>query len=174
MVTCSVNSPPEQIIQAYESKKGLLWGNISEITAEDGQFLEQDLHLHTLAVEDCVSCDIHPPRIDDFTDYLFVVVHGINHVIESGTVETAEMGMFLGKRFVISNHNYPSYSVSYVQHRLGENDRLMLGGIAFFSGVTANLASFLIKGKDSDKKDINRLVKEVERLRQELSRLRPE
>ncbi len=51
---------------------------------------------------------------------------------------------------------------------------LMLGGIAFFSGVTANLASFLIKGKDSEKKDIGRLVKEVEGLRQELSRLRPE
>jgi voltage-gated potassium channel len=47
---------------------------------------------------------------------------------------------------------------------------LMLGGIAFFSGVTANLASFLIKGKDSEKKDIARLVKEVEGLRQELSR----
>jgi voltage-gated potassium channel len=51
---------------------------------------------------------------------------------------------------------------------------LMLGGIAFFSGVTANLASFLIKGKDSNKKDIDRLVKEVEGLRQEMSRLRPE
>ena len=49
---------------------------------------------------------------------------------------------------------------------------LMLGGIAFFSGVTANLASFLVKGKDTDKTDIARLVKEVEGLRQELSRLR--
>lgn len=51
---------------------------------------------------------------------------------------------------------------------------LMLGGIAFFSGVTANLASFLIKGKESQNKDIERLVKEVEGLRQELSRLRSE
>ncbi len=51
---------------------------------------------------------------------------------------------------------------------------LMLGGIAFFSGVTANLASFLIKGKNAEKKDIDRLVKEVKGLRQELSRLRPE
>ena len=51
---------------------------------------------------------------------------------------------------------------------------LMLGGIAFFSGVTANLASFLIKGKDAENKDISRLVKEVEGLRQELSQLRTE
>ena len=51
---------------------------------------------------------------------------------------------------------------------------LMLGGIAFFNGVTVNLVSFLIKGKESDKTDINRLVKEVEGLRQEIMRLRTE
>jgi magnesium transporter len=123
----------EQIIEAYESKKGLLWVDISETTAEDGRFLEQDLRLHSLAVEDCVSCDIHPPKIDDFTDYLFVVVHGINHVIESDTVETAEIGMFLGKSYVISNHNYPSYSVSYIQQKMEENDRLMRRGSDFLA-----------------------------------------
>jgi voltage-gated potassium channel len=51
---------------------------------------------------------------------------------------------------------------------------LMLGGIAFFSGVTANLASYLIKHKEPEKDDINKLVKEVERLRQELTQLRSE
>ena len=48
---------------------------------------------------------------------------------------------------------------------------LMLGGIAFFSGVTANLASFLIRGRDTGKTEINKLVKEVEGLRQELKRM---
>jgi len=48
---------------------------------------------------------------------------------------------------------------------------LMLGGIAFFSGVTANLASFLIRGGETDKKAISQLVKEVESLRQEVTRL---
>jgi hypothetical protein len=49
---------------------------------------------------------------------------------------------------------------------------LMLGGIAFFSGMTANLASFLIKGKDSDRKSTEQLVKEIEGLRKELSEMR--
>ncbi|MFC1970853.1 potassium channel family protein [Chloroflexota bacterium] len=49
---------------------------------------------------------------------------------------------------------------------------LMLGGIAFFSGVTANLASFLIKGHDAEKKALSQLVKEVEGLRQEIAKLR--
>jgi voltage-gated potassium channel len=49
---------------------------------------------------------------------------------------------------------------------------LMLGGIAFFSGVTANLASFMVRGEDSNKKALSRLVTEVEGLRQEVARLR--
>ncbi len=49
---------------------------------------------------------------------------------------------------------------------------LMLGGIAFFSGMTANLASFLIKGKDLQKDDMAKLVKEIDGLRQDMARLR--
>ena len=50
---------------------------------------------------------------------------------------------------------------------------LMLGGIAFFSGVTANLASYLVKGSgEPDKKLLVQLTSELEGLRQEVSRLR--
>ena len=49
---------------------------------------------------------------------------------------------------------------------------LMLGGIAFFSGLTANLASFLVKSGESDKKVLAKLTTEVEGLRSELARLR--
>ncbi|MFC1990000.1 hypothetical protein ACFLVW_05515 [Chloroflexota bacterium] len=48
---------------------------------------------------------------------------------------------------------------------------LMLGGIAFFSGITANLASFLVKSGDSDKKILAQIVTEVKALRQEVARL---
>jgi voltage-gated potassium channel len=52
---------------------------------------------------------------------------------------------------------------------------LMLGGIAFFSGVTANLASFLIKRKDKEKEntEMTQLIKEVKGLKEEIARLRP-
>ncbi len=49
---------------------------------------------------------------------------------------------------------------------------LMLGGIAFFSGMTANLSSFLIKGKDLQKDEMARLVREIDGLRQDMAKLR--
>jgi len=48
---------------------------------------------------------------------------------------------------------------------------LMLGGIAFFSGITANLASFLVRGSGPDKKVLTQLTIEVKALRQEVARL---
>ena len=48
---------------------------------------------------------------------------------------------------------------------------LMLGGIAFFSGVTANLASFLVRGGETDREALSQLTKEVKALRVEISKL---
>jgi magnesium transporter len=123
----------QQIQEAYSSKQGLLWVDVSETTAEDGRFLEHDFGFHNLAVEDCVSTQIHSPKIDNFDDYLFVIVHGINHVIESDTVETAELALFIGKNYIISNHKFPLYSIGAVQQRIEENDRLMRRGVDFLA-----------------------------------------
>ncbi len=123
----------QQIQEAYSSRQGLLWVDISETTEEEGQFLEHNLGLHHLAVEDCVSTQIHSPKIDNFDDHLFVVVHGINHVIEADTVETAELALFIGTNFLVSNHNFPLYSVNAVQQKVEENDRLMRRGVDFLA-----------------------------------------
>ena len=49
---------------------------------------------------------------------------------------------------------------------------LMLGGIAFFSGVTANLASFLVKGSDDTSVKISKLTDEIKELKQQISDLK--
>jgi len=49
---------------------------------------------------------------------------------------------------------------------------LMLGGVAFFSGVTANLASFLVRGGETDKKALSQLTREIEGLRREVAKMR--
>jgi len=49
---------------------------------------------------------------------------------------------------------------------------LMLGGVAFFSGVTANLASFLVKGRESSAVELAKMNKELEILRVEIAKLR--
>ncbi len=123
----------EEIARLYKTKRGLLWLDFFETTADDGAFMEQQLGLHPLAVEDCVNPRIHPPKLDDFGDYIFIVVHGINHVVESDYVETAELGLFLGEHFVISSHNFPLYSVTEVERMVRQDSRVMKRGADFLA-----------------------------------------
>ena len=123
----------EEIRGAFESKEGMLWVDVSETTEEDRHFISRVFKFHYLAVEDCVSPRIHPPKIDDFDDYLFIVVHGINHAGESELVETAELAIFLGPNFVVSNHNFQLYSVDAVRQMVEADGRPMKRGANFFA-----------------------------------------
>ncbi len=103
--------------------KGLLWVDVEDATGEDAQFLIDVFHFHPLAVADCVSKDIHPPKIDQFEDYLFIIVHGINYHIESDVVETTELALFLGKNYVVTSHDVPMRSVASTEERLHVSGR---------------------------------------------------
>ena len=112
----------EEVQHAFESKQGLLWVDVSDTTEEDGKFLERTLHFHHLVVEDCVSQQVHPPKIDDFGSHLFIIVHGVDHLAESDLVETIELALFLGPHFVISNHNFPLFSIQSIKQAVEQQD----------------------------------------------------
>ena len=76
----------EEIKTAYETKQGLLWVDISETTDDDASILKNVFNFHHLAIEDCLSQDTHPPKIDDFGNYLFFIIHGINYATTSEIV----------------------------------------------------------------------------------------
>ena len=123
----------EEVRAAFESKAGLLWVDIHRTSEEDGEFLARDFGFHHLAVEDCMSPMIHPPKIDDFGTYLFLIVHGINHAVESDVVETAELAIFLGPGFVVSSHDDPLYSVDSVARLVEDDGRPMKRGADFLA-----------------------------------------
>ncbi len=110
----------------------------------------------------------------------FLLVYGIGLVIIAATVVTSVEG---GENASIKSFPDALWWAVVTITTVGYGDMvpltvagramafvLMLGGIAFFSGVTANLASFLVKSSsESDKKMLAQLTKEVESLRQEIA-----
>jgi magnesium transporter len=122
------------IAEAHHSGKGLLWVDICETTEADGAFLADTFGFHRLAIEDCVETLIHPPKVDDYGSYLFLLVHGINHATGSpDAVETAELALFIGANYVVSNHNFPLYSVEEVRHMVETSDRPLRRGADFLA-----------------------------------------
>jgi magnesium transporter len=120
-----------EIESAFASGKGLLWVDITEPTEDDSGLLEQVFKFHHLAIEDAVSREYHPPKIDDFESYLFIIVHSINYMAESDVVDTAEVAFFLGTHFVVSVHTVPFYSIQTVVSQVEDNGRPMKRGADF-------------------------------------------
>jgi magnesium transporter len=121
----------EQVPDLLIKKDGLLWIDIEDVTDEDAKLLSDVFGFHPLAVEDCISRDIHPPKIDDFEDYLFVIVHGINYHTESEVVETTELAFFMGKNYVVTTHDVPMRSITSMLDRIQKDGRLMRRGADF-------------------------------------------
>ena len=119
------NLTEDQLKSCYDSGDGLVWVDILETSNEDSQFLERVFKFHPLAIEDCISINVHPPKVDDFGDYLFIIVHGVNYAAESDVVETAELAIFLGQNYVVSSHSYPILSVESVKQMVERDGRPM-------------------------------------------------
>lgn len=123
----------EQVRNLLATGEGVLWLDMENVTDEDGEFLSEVFRFHPLAVADCISKNIHPPKIDDFEDYLFIIVHGINYRIDSEVVETTELALFMGKNCVVTSHDIPMRSVSSMMDRVRKDGRPMRRGVDFLA-----------------------------------------
>ncbi len=124
---------PGELRDVYRSRRGLLWVDVGDMSEEDGEFIFKTFGFHPLAVEDCVSPRIHPPKVEDFGDYLFIVVHGINYSSLSDIVETQEVEVFLGRNFVVSCHNFPVAAIQTLLDRVEANTSPMRRGADFLA-----------------------------------------
>jgi magnesium transporter len=107
--------------------------DISETTEEDGNFLARVFGFHPVAIEACVETSINTPTIYDFNQYLFLILHGINHGVESDILQTTELAIFIGPHYVVSNHNFFLYSVDAVRQQVEVDGRPMRRGVEFLA-----------------------------------------
>jgi magnesium transporter len=108
-----------------EHAKALHWVDLEDPTPAESKLLEEPFHLHPLAIEDCLS-EVHHPKIDDYQDYLFIIVHGIRFDAPTGAFITRELDVFLGKNFLITHHKGPMRSISAAREQCGKNLQVAL------------------------------------------------
>lgn len=84
--------------------KDFTWASINEPNEKVIAHLKNHYKFHHLDLEDCLS-EIQRPKIDEYEDYLFIVLH---IPVEKGAkkqVETSELNIFIGQNFVITLHD---------------------------------------------------------------------
>ena len=83
---------------------GLRWINIENPGAVERAWLEEHFEFHALDYEDVASRN-QRPKIDEYPDYLFIVLHFPAFDKLVGRLNTAELDMFVGQDFLVTLPN---------------------------------------------------------------------
>lgn len=96
----------------------LVWIDIGVNNPEAERFLEVQ-GFHPLAIEDTFTLH-HQPKVDDYGNYLFVIVRGIDFNTDDSSLDTLKLAAFLSPGRLVTCHRKPLRSVEAIHKRLCE------------------------------------------------------
>jgi magnesium transporter len=80
------------------------WTNIEHPTSEDIEVLRRNYTFHPLDLEDCLS-KIERPKIDEYEDYLFIVMHFPVYDPDQHISRPSEVDFFIGSGYLVTVHD---------------------------------------------------------------------
>jgi magnesium transporter len=105
-------TPNVEIIEA----EGLRWINIERPRPIDRAWLEEHFDFHPLDYEDVLSRN-QRPKIDEYDNYLFIVLHFARFDKRVQRLNAAEVDIFVGPDYLITLPNEPLDPLEYLFER---------------------------------------------------------
>ena len=105
------------------SAGGLRWVNIEHPGAAERAWLEEHFDFHALDIEDVLSRN-QRPKIDEYPDYLFLVLHVPVFDRKAGRLGAGELDLFVGPDFVVTLPNQALPPVEYLFERCRADENL--------------------------------------------------
>src|SRR3954454_3086221 len=113
------DEPRAEIIEA----PGLRWINIERPRGADQAWLEERFDFHPLDYEDVLSRN-QRPKVDEYEDYLFIVLHFPRYDRQVGRLNAAEVDLFVGPDYLITLPNEPLQPIEYLFERCRTSEEL--------------------------------------------------
>ncbi len=113
------DEPRVEIVEA----PGLRWINIERPRPVDQGWLEERFEFHPLDYEDIFSRN-QRPKLDEYDDYLFIVLHFPRYDKKVARLNAAELDLFVGPDYLITIQNEPIQAVEYLFERCRSNEEL--------------------------------------------------
>ncbi len=105
------------------SGEGLRWVNIERPGPLESAWLEEQFDFHALDLEDVLSRN-QRPKIDEYTDYLFIVLHFPVFDRNVKRLNAGELDIFVGPDFLVTIPNTPLQPVEYLFERCRQKEEL--------------------------------------------------
>jgi magnesium transporter len=115
--TPDAQEPRVEIVEA----PGLRWINIERPRSVDMAWLEEHFEFHPLDYEDVRSRN-QRPKVDEYDDYLFIVLHFPRYDKRVSRLNAAEVDIFVGPDFLITLPNEPLQPIEYLFERCRTNE----------------------------------------------------
>lgn len=99
--------PPEQFPELIRNPQGVLWVDFISEPPETCEPILEEFGFHPLAIDDALQ-ETHVPRLDDWGEYLYIVLNYMNMEANGDSWETKvdELDIFLGRNYIVTHHDY--------------------------------------------------------------------
>jgi magnesium transporter len=108
-----------------------LWIDLLAPSESDLQELRTTFRFHPVTIDDVRTYD-QRPKLEEYSDHLFVVVHRLMVKATPCEVESDELHAFIGRNFLVTAHARELPELSMVFSRLAEDPPLAQRGPAFW------------------------------------------
>lgn len=98
--------PHEKFARLLKNRRGILWVDFNGDPPEICQPILEKFGFHPLAIDDALQ-ETHIPRLDDWGEYLYIVLNYMRLDLTGKAWETEvdELDVFLGKNFIVTHHD---------------------------------------------------------------------
>lgn len=127
---CRLDVPIEELALLLTQPECKVWVDLENPTPDETSILRDLFHFHPLAIEDCEQIR-HHPKIDNYGDYIFVIVHGVSPETSHRDFVTRELDLFLSSRYLVTYHRKKLRSIAAAQEACMKRATLLSQGPDF-------------------------------------------
>jgi len=122
---------PAELPKLIEDPNVIFWVDLCGRDPAHDTLLTEVFKIHPLVLED-MFLDAPQPKIEDFGDYLYLVVHGLDRNAEQpDNIETIELDLVIGPRFILTHHPTTLRSTDTVEAEIKRSAKLFAKGPSF-------------------------------------------
>ena len=118
----------ELLAQWHAIPDSRIWLDIEGAPSEGTRKLLESMHCEELAISDCFRTR-HPPKVEHFEHSTFILFRGISRIEANLELLPQQIGMWAGKRHLITVHRGESVSIGHLWARQVEQGGLEHPGI---------------------------------------------
>lgn len=151
-----------EISKLLQDEKGLLWVDFEgEPDGTPTEILAEQFGFHPLSIEDALA-QCHLPKLDDWTAYLYIVLHTLEFGADSNEVINKELDIFLGRNYLVTIHEQEMKGLDKIRINSFRDPKMLKKGADYLLYLICDqvIGGFLdvVEALDEQVEDLEKII----------------